>query len=113
MTTTSEIADAPARLTARELWELAESYFVYDPSDATGTGRRARELSQRPGVLCASIPPGEPRPTGALALAILERLGKELDREKQIRQQDAWRLARVWLDAEEIQALIVIGADQL
>ena len=113
MTAASEIADAPARLTARKLWELAESYFVYDPSDAAGTGRRARELGQRAAVVCASIPPGEPRPIGALALAILERLGKDLDREKQIRQQDAWRLARVWLDAEEIQALIVIGADQL
>ena len=54
-----------------------------------------------------------PVPLAALALGILAGLGKDLDREKQITQRDAWRLARVWLNAEEIHALIVIGADQL
>lgn len=110
---TSETPFRGARLTSRELFELAESNFVYDPTDAADTGRPARKLGQLTGVVCVEIPPRDTCPLGSLALGILERLGKDLDREKQMRQHDAWRLARVWLDAEEIQALIVIGADQL
>ena len=74
----------------------------------------ARRLGRHDGVVCVEIPPGETLcRSGRSRSAILESLGKDLDREKQIRQRDAWRLARVWLDAEEIHALIVIGADQL
>lgn len=113
MTTTPQLTDELTHLTPGELWELAEAYFVYDPDDASESGRLARTVGRFHGVVCVEIPPGEPRPLGALALAILQRLGKDLDREKQINQRDAWRLARVWLDAELIQALIIIGADQL
>lgn len=113
MTTTTQITDELTHLTARELWELAEAYFVYDAADATDSGDLARRLGRFHGVVCVEIPPGEPRPLGALALAILQRVGKDLDREKQINQHDAWRLARVWMDAEQIEALIIIGADQL
>jgi len=108
-----EMTSAGARLTSRELFDLAKTYFVYDPTDAANTGHMARRLGRLTGVVCVEIPPRDPSPLGALALGILERLGKDLDREKQITQRDAWRLARVWLNAEEIQALIVIGADQL
>ena len=108
-----DTTSAGARLTSRELFDLAKSDFVYDPTDAAATGRLARTLGLLTGVVSVEIAPGDPNPLGALALGILERLGKDLDREKQIRQRDAWRLARVWLDAEEIQALIVIGADLL
>jgi hypothetical protein len=102
-----------AHLTGRELSEFAERYFVYDPTAAADTGAFARRLGRHDGVICVEIPPGDSVPLGALALGILAALGKDLDREKQIKQRDAWRLARVWLNAEEIQALIVIGADQL
>lgn len=107
MTTTTQITDELTHLTARELWELAEAYFVYDAADATDSGDLARRLGRFHGVVCVEIPPGEPRPLGALALAILQRVGKDLDREKQINQHDAWRLARVWMDAEQIEALII------
>jgi len=100
-------------LTGRELFDLAEAYFIYDPTDAADTGRLARNAGRHDGVVCVEIPPGDSMPLGALALGILAGLGKDLDREKQIKQRDAWRLARVWLNAEQIQALIVIGADQL
>ncbi|MDQ3675324.1 MAG: hypothetical protein M3401_00750 [Actinomycetota bacterium] len=101
------------RLTGRELFDLAEAYFVYDPTDGRDTGRLARNLGRHDGVVCVEIPPGDSVPLGALALGILAGLGKDLDREKQITQRDAWRLARVWLNAEQIHALIIIGADQL
>jgi len=110
---TPQTTSVGARLTSRELFDLAKSDFVYDPTDAAATGRLACMLGRLTGVVCVEIAPGDSNPLGALALGILERLGKDLDREKQIRQRDAWRLARVWLDAEEIQALIVIGADLL
>jgi hypothetical protein len=100
-------------LTGRELFELAEAYFVYDPTGAADTGAVARRLGRHDGVVCVEIPPRDSVPLGALALGILASLGKDLDREKQITKRDAWRLARVWLNAEEIQALIIIGADQL
>lgn len=112
-TTTRDPAAIGGRLTRRVLFELAETYFVYDPTDAGDTGRMARSLGRHEGVVCVEIPPRDPVPLVALALGILERLGKDLDREKQIKQRDAWRLARVWLNVEEIQALIIIGADQL
>ncbi len=102
-----------AHLTGRELFELAEAYFVYDPTAAADTGAVARRLGRHDGVVCVEIPPRESVPLGALALGILASLGKDLDREKQITQRDAWRLARVWLNAEEIHALIIIGGDQL
>lgn len=113
MATTADPAAGGVRLTARELFDLAEAYFIYDPTDAGNTAQLARRLGRHEGVVCVEIPPGESLPVGALALGILAALGKDLDREKQIKQRDAWPLARVWLNAEEIQALIVIGADQL
>lgn len=102
-----------AYLTGRELFELAEAYFVYDPTAAADTGAVARRLGRHDGVVCVEIPPRESVPLAALALGILASLGKDLDREKRITQRDAWRLARAWLNAEEIRALIIIGADQL
>lgn len=113
MATTAPDPATRVRLTVQELFELAEIYFVYDPTDAGDTGRVARRLGRHEGVVCVEIPPRESVPLGALALGILADLGKDLDREKQLTQRDAWRLARVWLNADEIQALIVIGADQL
>ena len=113
MATTAPDLAMRVRLTARELFELAEIYFVYDPTDAGDTGRVARSLGLHEGVVCVELPPRDSVPLGALALGILASLGKDLDREKQLTQRDAWRLARVWLNADEIQALIVIGADQL
>lgn len=112
-TATRDPAAIGVRLTGRELFELAEIYFVYDPTDAGDTGRVARRLGRHEGVVCVEIPPRESVPLGALSLGILADLGKDLDREKQLTQRDAWRLARVWLNAEEIHALIIIGADQL
>lgn len=109
---TPDTSPVGTRLAATERFELAVSSFVYDPIDAAETGHRARRLGRLTGVVCVEIPPMDTRPLGSLALAILEHLGKDLDREKQINQHAAWRLARVWLDAEEIRALIVIGADR-
>jgi hypothetical protein len=92
---------------------LSGRWFVYDPADAGETGHVAREIGSRPGAIFVALAPGESQPVGALGLAILERLGKDIDRERQISGNDAWRLARVWMNAEEIQVLIVVGADRL
>lgn len=92
---------------------LTGRWFVDDPTDAGETGRVAREIGRRPGAICVAIAPGESQPLGALGLAILERLGKDIDRERNLSGRDAWRLARVWMNAEEIHALLVIGADRL
>lgn len=77
MTTTPQANDELTHLSSRELWDLAEAYFVYDPADASDTGRLARSAGRFHGVVCVEIAPGEPRPLGALALAILQRLGKD------------------------------------
>jgi len=111
--TTTPAAGVASHVAAPTRFRLAETYYVYDPVDAADTGRFARELGALPGVVFVAIAPGEPRPLGALALTILEQLGKDLDRDPHLSQQDAWRLARVWLTAETIDALVVIGAERL
>jgi hypothetical protein len=91
---------------------LGRSLFVHDPSDAGATGAVARDLGALERTVSVSLAPEERRPVGALGRAILEALGKDLDLTPALRQQDAWRLARAWLDAERVQTLIVIGAEQ-
>jgi hypothetical protein len=91
---------------------LGRSLFVHDPSDAGATGAVARDLGALERTVRVSLAPEERRPVGALGRAILEALGKDLDLTPALRQQDAWRLARAWLDAERVQTLIVIGAEQ-
>jgi len=91
---------------------LGRSLFVHDPSDAGATGALARDLGALQRTVSVSLAPEERRPVGALGRAILEALGKDLDLTPALRQHDAWRLARAWLEAERVQTLIVIGAEQ-
>lgn len=100
-------------LSPRQKIELVCASYIYDPDDQHATGDMMRELRTQPGTLYVSIPPADPSPKGALALAILEALGKDLDLQVPVDHHDAWRLAQVWMKVEKIRALIVIGADQL
>lgn len=100
-------------LSASDQEGLMRAYYVHDPDDQAETGHMVRQLRGLPGLLCISLPPAEPSPRGALALGILEGLGKDLDLQAPVDHRDAWRLARVWLLAEGVRALIIIGAEQL
>lgn len=111
--TAPDTAALGQRIAIPDQLTLSGRWFVYDPADASETGQLARDVGSRPGAICVALAPGESQPLGALGLAILERLGKDIDRERQVSATDAWRLARVWMNAEEIQALIVMGADRL
>jgi hypothetical protein len=99
-------------LGSRDWTRFRQSQLVRDPADAAGTGNFARCLGKRGRVVVVALAPGETRPVGSLGMAILHALGKDLDLTPALRQQDAWRLACAWLEAERTRALIVIGAEQ-
>lgn len=92
--------------------DLQRSQLVRDPADAGATGALARRLGELDRIVRVALAPGENRPLGALGMAILQALGKDLDLTPALRQQDAWRLAKAWLEAEDTRALIVIGPEQ-
>lgn len=111
MTGAAATADATVRL-ARDGFELRRSQTVHDPADAGGTGALARRLGEVDRVVVVALAPGETRPLGALGMAILHALGKDLDLTPTLGQHDGWRLARAWLEAERTRALIIVGSEQ-
>jgi hypothetical protein len=109
---TGTAAAADTRLPPAHDWfELRRSQIVRDPADAGATGALARRLGELDGVVAVALAPGETRPLGALGMAILDAMGKDLDLTPALGQQDAWRLARAWLEAERTEALVITGSE--